>query len=74
MGDGWVASEPQPKERRTGTEDEFQHDGPVEDEETARGKMEEAGFDPDDVTKECELNEHAMESFGLHEKMHPMTY
>ena len=56
------------------TDREFQHDGPVEDEETAREKMEEAGFDPDDVTKECELNEHAMESFGLHEKMHPMTY
>ena len=83
VGDGGVASEPQPKGRRTDGEDEYQHDGPVEVEETAREKMEEAGFDPDDVTKECELNVDLLEARGLLEavgtmmyapKLHPMTY
>ena len=73
MGGGGVAGEPQLKKRRT----EFKHDGPVEDEETARKKMEEAGFDPDDVMKECTLSRSAhkacsSKSIGL--RMRPMTY
>ena len=65
------------------TDREFQHDGPVEVEETAREKMEVAGFDPDDVTKECELNVDLLEARGLLEavgtmmnspKLHPMIY
>ena len=65
VGDGGVAGE-----------DGFQHDGPVEDEETAREKMEEAGFDPDDVTKECELSDHALETINIVRtlRMRPMAY
>ena len=72
VGDGGVAGEPRLKKRRT----EFQHDGPVEDEETARKKMEEAGFDPNDVTKECRLSEDARKASNTHYnlRMHPMTY
>ena len=47
------------------TDREFQHDGPVEDEETAREKMEEAGFDPDDVTKECKLSDNARKAANV---------
>ena len=81
VGDGGVIREPKLKKRRTDRdgEGEFQHDGPVEDEETAREKMKEAGFDPDDVTKECALSESACERIGeevtlLIGEMHPMTY
>ena len=68
MSGGGVAGEPQLKKRRTddrNSEDEFQHDGPVEDEETAREKMEEAGFDPDDVTKECKLSDNARKAANV---------
>ena len=80
MGGGGVAGEPQLKKRRTDRdgEGEYQHDGPVENEETAREKMEEAGFDPDDVTKECKLSADAGDIGALQENgldvMHPMTY
>ena len=78
MGDGGarrgLAGEPRSKKRRT----ELKHDGPVENEETAREKMEEAGFDPDDVTKQCKLSYHACVASNtnrtLRAKMHPMTY
>ena len=85
VGDAGVAGEPQPKKRRTDDRDgggEFQHDGPVEDEETAREKMEEAGFDPNDVTKECRLSRRAFEAMNFEAMnnenadctMHPMSY
>ena len=78
VGDGGarrgLAGEPRSKKRRT----ELKHDGPVENEETAREKMEEAGFDPDDVTKQCKLSYHACVASNtnrtLRAKMHPMTY
>ena len=69
-----VAGEPKLKKRRT----EHTHDGPVENEETAREKMEEAGFDPDDVTKQCKLSYRACVAGNtnrtLRAKMHPVTY
>ena len=76
VGGGGGAGEPKLKKRRT---DDREHDGPVEDEETARKKMKEAGFDPDDVTKECELSEDARDPIGVdddlgYELMHPITY
>ena len=78
-GDGGVPGEPQPKKRRADNDrdgkEKFQHDGPVEDEETAREKMEEAGFDPDDVTKQCVLSKAARKAFNTRaEKLRPITY
>ena len=80
-GDGGVPGEPQPKKRRTdndrgdGEDDELQHDGPVEEEETARKKMKEAGFDPDDVAKQCKLSDRARKAFDTpFDKMRPITY
>lgn len=67
---GGVAGEPQLKKRRT---EDTNATGPVEDEATAREKMEEVGFDPDDVTKECRLNQHAKEGTNAL-VMNPMSY
>ena len=81
VGGGGVAGEPRLKKRRTDNdrdgEDRFQHDGPVEDEETAREKMKEAGFDPDDVTKQCELSLDARKAINMNYpgfSMGPMAY
>lgn len=46
-GGGGVDQEPMAKRQRTLTEAEL--GGPIEDEETAREKLEKAGFNPDDV-------------------------
>ena len=80
-GASGVAGEPRLKKRRTDNdrdgEDRFQHDGPVEDEETAREKMKEAGFDPDDVTKQCELSLDARKAINMNYpgfSMGPMAY
>jgi len=73
---GGVPGEPQPKKRRTDArdgEDQIQHDGPVEDEETAREKMEVVGFDPDDVTKQCELSLLYKNLIQIWVEIHPMT-
>ena len=78
VGGGEVAGEPRTKKQRTGEtgKNEFQPDGPVEDEATAREKMEEVGLDPNDVKKQCRLTEEAAEDMGLfgERKMSPMSY
>ena len=78
VGGGEVASEPHTKKQRTGEtrKNEFQPDGPVEDEATAREKMEYAGLDPNDVKKQCRLTEGADEEIYVFgdRTMSPMSY
>ena len=78
-GGGEVAGDPRSKKQRTSEtrKIEFQPDGPVEDEATAREKMEKAGFDPDDVKNQCRLTDEAAGDIGLlhgERTMSPMSY
>ena len=78
-GDGAVTGDSS-HAKKGRTDREFQHDGPVEDEEAAREKMKEAGFDPDDVTKECTLSLDARKAINMDflgfstTKIGPMAY
>ena len=75
---GEAAGEPRSKKQRTSEtgNNAFQPDGPVEDEATAREKMEEVGLDPNDVKKQCRLTEEAADDLDLfgERTMSPMSY